>query len=71
MDVSAPLFDTLTTSEVRIFQNNSVSLARGLTLLKRPVFTEDNVKEFATTVKLMIKEAMSTDNLKAWLYHSI
>ena len=63
MAATTPLFDTLTSSEVRIFQNNSVSLARGLTLLKRSVFTEDNVKEFATTVKLMIKSAMSSDNL--------
>ena len=63
MAATTPLFDSLTSSEVRIFQNNSVSLARGLTLLKRSVFTEDNVKEFATTVKLMIKSAMSSDNL--------
>ena len=63
MASSNSLFESLTSSEVRIFQNNSVSAARGVKLLKRSVFTEDNVTEFAKTVKLMIKSARSSNTL--------
>ena len=63
MASSNSLFESLTSSEVRIFQNHSVSAARGLKLLKRSVFTDDNVTEFAKTVKLMIKSARSSNTL--------
>ena len=63
MASSNSLFASLTDSEVRIFQNHSVSAARGLKLLNRSVFTEDNVTEFAKTVKLMIKAARSSNIL--------
>ena len=57
------LFASLTDSEIRIFQNHSVSPARGLKLLNKSVFTEENVTEFAKTVKLMIKAARSSNTL--------
>ena len=63
MASSNSLFESLTSSEVRIFQNHSVYAKRGLKLLKRSLFTEANVNEFAKTVKLMIKAARSANTL--------
>ena len=63
MASSNSLFESLTSSEVRIFQNNSVSPARGVKLLKRSEFTPDNVTEISKTVKLMIKAAVSSNTL--------
>ena len=57
------LFASLTDSEIRIFQNHSRSPARGLKLLNKSIFTEENVTEFAKTVKLMIKAARSSNTL--------
>ena len=57
------LFASLTDSEIRIFQNHSVSPTRGLKLLNKSSFTEENVIEFAKTVKLMIKAARSSNTL--------
>ena len=57
------LVASLTDSEIRIFQNHSVSPARGLKLLNKSVFTEENGTEFAKTVKLMIKAARSSNTL--------
>ena len=57
------LFASLEDSEIRIFQKHSVSPARGLRLLKKSSFTEQNGTEFARTVKLMIKAAQSSNTL--------
>ena len=57
------LFASLTDSEIRIFQNHSRSPARGLKLLNKSTFTEENVTEFAKIVKLMIKAACSSNTL--------
>lgn len=57
------LFASLTDSEIRIFQNHSRSPARGLKLLNKSIFTEENVTEFAKIVKLMIKAACSSNTL--------
>ena len=57
------LFASLTDSEIRIFQNHSRSPARGLKLLNKSIFTEENETEFAKIVKLMIKAACSSNTL--------
>ena len=57
------IFDTLTESEVKIFENNCLDSARARKLLNKSAYTSDSTNEFATIVKHMIQTALMSENL--------
>ena len=57
------IFDTLSESEVKIFENNCVDSARARKLLNKTSYTSDATNEFATIVKHMIQTALMSKNL--------
>jgi hypothetical protein len=57
------IFDTLSESEVKIFENNCLDSARARKLLNKSAYTSDATNEFATIVKHMIQTALMSKNL--------
>ena len=57
------IFDVMSESEVKMFENNAMDSARARKLLKKTSYTADSTKEFSTIVKNLIQTALMSDNL--------
>ena len=57
------IFDLLSETEVKIFENNARDVVRARKLLKKSSYTLDSNKEFSVIVKKMVNEALTSENL--------
>ena len=57
------IFGLLSESEVKMFENNARDSARARKLLEKTSYTPRSTQEFATIVKKLIHEALTSENL--------
>ena len=57
------LFDLLSESEVKIFENNADDVARARKLLKKSKFTLESSNQFSVIVKKMVDVVLKSDNV--------
>ena len=57
------IFDLLSETEVKIFENNARDVVRARKLLKKTSYTLDSNKEFSVIVKKMVNEALTSENV--------
>ena len=57
------IFDLLTETEVKMFENNARDSARARKLLKKSSYSVDSNKEFSTIVMKLIHEALKSENV--------
>ena len=57
------IFDLLSESEVKIFENNAHDVVRARKLLKKSNFTLESNNQFSVIVKKMVDVALKSDNV--------
>ena len=58
-----PIFDLLTATEVKIFENNARDVVRARKLLKKSSFTQESNNEFTVILKKMVNDVLKTKNV--------
>ena len=58
-----PIFDLLTATEVKIFENNARDVVRARKLLKKSSYTQGSNNEFTVILKKMVNDVLKTKNV--------
>ena len=58
-----PIFDLLSATEVKIFENNANDIVRARKLLKKSSYTQQSNNEFTVILKKMVTDVLKTENV--------